>query len=70
MKTLCHEASMGPIRSIEMDQMEYIDLRDVRSVCYADFETALRRVRSSVSLKDLDQYLAWDRTYGSGVDEK
>lgn len=70
MKTLCHEASMGPIRSIDMDQMEHIDLRDVRPVCYADFESALRRVRSSVSPNDLEQYLVWDRTYGSGADEK
>lgn len=70
MKTLCHEASMGPIRSIDMDEMEHIDLQDVRPVCYGDFELALRRVRSSVSPNDLEQYLVWDRTYGSGADEK
>lgn len=66
MKTLCHEASMGPIRSISIDAMEHIDLNDVRPVGYADFEAALQRVRSSVSPDDLSLYLRWDRTYGSG----
>lgn len=67
MKTLCHEASMGPIRAIATDRMEHIDLQDVRPVSYADFESALRRVRSSVSQDDLAQYVRWDRTYGSGA---
>lgn len=70
MKTLCHEASMGPIRSISMDQMEDIDLKDVRPVNYTDFQMALKCVRSSVSPDDLLHYIKWDRTYGSGAAAK
>lgn len=67
MKQLCHEASMGPIRSISMEQMEHINLADVRPVNYSDFEIAMTRVRTSVSPDDLLQYIKWDRTYGSGL---
>lgn len=70
MKTLCHEASMGPIRSISIEQMESIDLQDVRAVNYNDFKAALNRVRSSVSPEDLTHYIKWDRTYGSGATSK
>lgn len=66
MKTLCHEASMGPIRSISATQMNLVDVNDVRPLNYSDFEVALKRVRASVSQNDLKQYIEWDRTYGSG----
>lgn len=67
MKQLCHEASMGPIRSISMEQMEHINVNDVRPVNYNDFKSAMARVRASVSPDDLQQYVKWDRTYGSGA---
>ncbi|XP_055544067.1 fidgetin-like protein 1 isoform X2 [Wyeomyia smithii] len=67
MKVLCHEASMGPIRSIPFDQLGLIGKDDVRPVSYADFRTALGRVRASVSQSDLSQYVKWDQMYGSGA---
>ncbi|XP_053695183.1 fidgetin-like protein 1 [Sabethes cyaneus] len=67
MKVLCHEASMGPIRSIPFDQLGLIKKDDVRPVCFADFKTALGRVRASVSQNDLSQYVNWNRLYGSGT---
>ncbi|XP_062551201.1 fidgetin-like protein 1 isoform X2 [Armigeres subalbatus] len=67
MKVLCHEASMGPIRSIPFDQLGLIGKDDVRPVCHEDFKTALSRVRASVSQNDLAQYVKWDRLYGSGA---
>ncbi|KAL1380119.1 hypothetical protein pipiens_003629 [Culex pipiens pipiens] len=66
MKVLCHEASMGPIRSISYDQLVQVAKEDVRAVNYDDFKTALSRVRASVSQGDLVQYVQWDRLYGSG----
>ncbi|KAJ6633013.1 Fidgetin-like protein 1, partial [Pseudolycoriella hygida] len=60
MKTLCHEAFMGPIRSIRMEDMESIDVNDVRCVNFLDFTDALKRVRASVSQDDLVQYEKWD----------
>ncbi|XP_065074647.1 fidgetin-like protein 1 [Ochlerotatus camptorhynchus] len=67
MKVLCHEASMGPIRSIPFDQLGQIEKEDVRPVCHEDFKAALGRVRASVSPNDLTQYVKWDRLYGSGA---
>ncbi|EAT38889.1 AAEL009254-PA [Aedes aegypti] len=67
MKVLCHEASMGPIRSIPFEQLGQIGKDDVRPVCYEDFKAALSRVRASVSPNDLTQYVKWDRLYGSGA---
>lgn len=67
---LCKEASMGPIRSIPLSQLENISSNQVRPVIYHDFEEALRDVRPSVSQADLTVYLKWDSTYGSGTGGK
>lgn len=67
MKTLCHEAMMGPIRSIRLEDMESIDVNDVPRVNFQDFTNALKRVRASVSSADLVQYEKWDSTYGLGA---
>lgn len=67
MKTLCHEALMGPIRSIPLEDMQSIDVNDVRSVDFHDFTVALQRVRASVSKDDLIQYEKWDSTFGLGA---
>lgn len=67
MKTLCHEALMGPIRSIRIEDMASIAVTDVPQVNFVDFTNALRRVRASVSQDDLVQYEKWDTTYGLGA---
>lgn len=67
MKTLCHEALMGPIRSIRFEDLQSIDVKDVRLVNFVDFTNALKRVRASVSPNDLVQYEKWDSTYGLGA---
>uniref|UniRef100_A0A182IZ07 AAA+ ATPase domain-containing protein n=1 Tax=Anopheles atroparvus TaxID=41427 RepID=A0A182IZ07_ANOAO len=67
MKVLCHEASMGPIRSIPFDQLGDIAKDQVRPICYDDFRLALTKVKASVSPADLQQYVVWDRTYGAGA---
>lgn len=64
MKTLCHEALMGPIRSIRLEDMQTIAVNDVRPLNFSDFTNALKRVRASVSKDDLIQYEKWDSTYG------
>ncbi|XP_044729633.1 fidgetin-like protein 1 [Chrysoperla carnea] len=67
MKNLCSEASLGPIRSIHHSMMHNINLEQVRPINFEDFKSALNRVRTSVSSKDLEQYVIWDNTYGSGI---
>ncbi|XP_023013343.2 fidgetin-like protein 1 [Leptinotarsa decemlineata] len=65
-RNLCSEASLGPIRSIDMKLIEEIQAAEVRPLLKEDFDKALMRVKSSVSPKDLEQYTTWDKTYGSG----
>jgi SpoVK/Ycf46/Vps4 family AAA+-type ATPase len=66
-RNLCSEASLGPIRSIDMSMIEKIQADEVRPLVMDDFRKAFTRVRSSVSPKDLEQYTVWDKTYGSGL---
>lgn len=66
-KTLCHEAVMGPVRSIPISDMHNFAAESVRPVNFNDFHDALKCVRASVSPSDLDQYVKWNNTYGSGI---
>ncbi|XP_039296280.1 fidgetin-like protein 1 [Nilaparvata lugens] len=65
-KNVCQEAALGPIRSISFTQIEFISHDQVNPIGMNDFKTALTRVRSSVGPSDLDNYLEWDKLYGSG----
>ncbi|KAJ8910358.1 hypothetical protein NQ315_004974 [Exocentrus adspersus] len=64
-KNLCSEASLGPIRSIDISLIEKIQAAEVRPLIMDDFEKAFSRVKSSVSPKDLEQYISWNKIYGS-----
>lgn len=66
-RNLCSEAALGPIRNLDPSLMEHIRAEDVRPLAIEDFLNAFRRIRSSVAPKDLDQYVLWDSTYGSGL---
>nr|KAJ3422887.1 hypothetical protein HK105_005763 [Polyrhizophydium stewartii] len=63
MDGLIREAALGPIRDIS--DITLIDAEDVRPISHGDFVEALTQVRASVSEKDLDFYLSFDREYGS-----
>eukprot|EP00753_Platysulcus_tardus_P005380 PLAT13237.1.p1 GENE.PLAT13237.1~~PLAT13237.1.p1 ORF type:complete len:631 (+),score=152.12 PLAT13237.1:2-1894(+) len=62
---LCCEAAMGPIR--DGGNIAVMAAGDVRDVALGDFETALKQVRASVSSSDLQAYLEWNDTFGSGL---
>lgn len=64
MATLCREAALGPIRGIK--DIQNIDASEVRPIQASDFHSALKHVRPSVSLNDLEVYVNWNKTYGSG----
>lgn len=66
MKVLCQEAVMGPIRSISFTDMRNVAADSVRAVTFTDFLDAMKCVRASVSQDDLQQYVDWNNTYGSG----
>ena len=64
LKALSTEAAMGPIRQLGARALE-VDVNEVPPIMYKHFRQALRSVRPSVSPADLDQYIEWDKTYGS-----
>lgn len=65
MSNLCREAALGPIRSISGD-IQAITPDQVRSILVFDFDNAFKQVRASVSSKDLDLYVEWNKQFGSG----
>nr|CCA14306.1 fidgetinlike protein putative [Albugo laibachii Nc14] len=62
-RSLCTEASMGPIRSCA--DIRTVDASNVRPINAQDFEEALRGVRSSVATSDLQFYKKWNDEFGS-----
>ncbi len=63
MDGLCREAALGPIRSVnDIMSINYDSLRPVK---LEDFEVALSQVRASVSNKDLEGYIEWNKQFGS-----
>ncbi|KAM8967332.1 fidgetin-like protein 1 [Pelodytes ibericus] len=66
MTQLCREAALGPIRSIHVMDISTIMPDQVRPIEYIDFQNAFQTVRPSVSLKDLELYENWNKTFGCG----
>uniref|UniRef100_A0A1A9WM79 AAA+ ATPase domain-containing protein n=1 Tax=Glossina brevipalpis TaxID=37001 RepID=A0A1A9WM79_9MUSC len=65
MDTLCREASMQPLRSISPESIITFNMENLRCVNVDDFHSALNKVLPSVSQQDLQQYLDWNKIYGS-----
>ncbi|KAK9296563.1 hypothetical protein QLX08_009413 [Tetragonisca angustula] len=65
MSNLCKEDSMGPIRSIPINQLENIRNEDVRRVTVDGFKETLIHVHPSVSKFSLTTYVEWDGIYGT-----
>ncbi|XP_044512831.1 fidgetin-like protein 1 [Gracilinanus agilis] len=66
MTQLCREASLGPIRSLKTIDIATVTPDQVRPITFIDFENAFQTVRPSVSLKDLELYENWNKTFGCG----
>ncbi|KAG8442707.1 hypothetical protein GDO86_011487 [Hymenochirus boettgeri] len=66
MTQLCREAALGPIRSIKVIDISTITPDQVRPIAYVDFQSAFLTVRPSVSQKDLELYVNWNKTFGCG----
>ncbi|KAJ3308143.1 Fidgetin-like protein 1, partial [Blyttiomyces sp. JEL0837] len=72
MDGLVREASMGPVRELfssnqfkEPQDILSVSADRVRAITPIDFEEALTQVRASVSDRDLELYLRFDKEYGS-----
>ncbi|XP_050532206.1 fidgetin-like protein 1 isoform X2 [Daktulosphaira vitifoliae] len=64
MKSLCQEASLGPIRSISFEMISNIQADQVRPINLSDFLSALKSVLPSVSSEDLNHYVSWNEKFG------
>ncbi|XP_060880856.1 fidgetin-like protein 1 isoform X3 [Metopolophium dirhodum] len=64
MKSLCQEASLGPIRSMSFDMINNIEADQVRPINLQDFLSALKIVMPSVSSEDLNHYVTWNDKFG------
>ena len=64
LKALSTDAAMGPIRELGAKALD-VDVQDVPPITYKHFRRALRGMKPSVAPSDLDQYIEWDKTYGT-----
>ncbi|XP_063874144.1 fidgetin-like protein 1 isoform X3 [Scylla paramamosain] len=64
MANLCREAALGPIRSINFDDIHHISVEQVRAITLDDFVKALSCIKASVSDKDLHMYEEWNKKFG------
>ncbi len=70
---LCSEAAMGPIRDIatrgtglnSVQGISALSEDNLRPIQYSDFEAAFRQVKASVAPKEVQQYLDWNKMFGS-----
>ncbi|ALC39236.1 CG3326 [Drosophila busckii] len=65
MASLCSYAAMEPLRSLSVGEIDVIDAQQLAAVTMGDFESALKHVSKSVSASDVEQYVEWNKTYGS-----
>jgi fidgetin-like protein 1 len=64
LKALAAEAAMGPIRQLGSRALE-VEVADIPPISLKHFKRALRSVRPSVASSDLEQYIEWDKSFGS-----
>jgi len=63
LNALVKDAAMGPIRDIQGNQSKIMsmDKSQLRKVCYNDFQTALSRLKPSVSAATIAEFREWER---------
>ena len=60
---VCKEAAMMPIRSIE--DITNCQVENLRGVNKNDFDEALANVKPSINEKSIEQYVEWNKNFGS-----
>lgn len=70
MANLCKEAAFGPIRDLDYSKIDSLEPEDVRPITKQDFDEALSQVKASVSDKDLQMYMEWNKQFGSTAPKK
>ncbi|KAK8803714.1 hypothetical protein WA158_001408 [Blastocystis sp. Blastoise] len=65
---LCREAALGPLRDITAGingDLLHMNVDDMRGICFSDFISAFKQIRSSVGVGELKAYIEWNNIYGS-----
>eukprot|EP00062_Callorhinchus_milii_P005663 gi/632945379/ref/XP_007888032.1/ PREDICTED: LOW QUALITY PROTEIN: fidgetin [Callorhinchus milii] len=64
MTHLCQEAVLGPLHAMQSTDLSAIMPNQLRPVTYQDFDSALCKIQPSVSQKELDVYVEWNKMFG------
>ncbi|XP_007105944.1 fidgetin isoform X1 [Physeter macrocephalus] len=61
---LCQEAAVGPLHAMPATDLSAIMPSQLRPVTYQDFENAFCKIQPSISQKELDMYVEWNKMFG------
>ena len=61
---LCQEAAVGPLHAIPATDLSAIMPSQLRPVTYQDFENAFCKIQPSITQKELDMYVEWNKMFG------
>ncbi|XP_068101730.1 fidgetin isoform X2 [Hyperolius riggenbachi] len=61
---LCQEAVVGPLHTIPPSDLSAIMPSQLRPVTYQDFENVFCKIQPSISQKELDTYIEWNKMFG------
>ncbi|XP_038607418.1 fidgetin [Tachyglossus aculeatus] len=61
---LCQEAVVGPLHALPATDLSAILPSPLRPVTYQDFENAFCKIQPSISQKELDTYIEWNKMFG------
>ncbi|XP_044159661.1 fidgetin [Bufo gargarizans] len=61
---LCQEAVVGPLHAIPPSDLSAIMPSQLRPVTYQDFENVFCKIQPSISQKELDTYIEWNKMFG------
>ncbi|XP_063285749.1 fidgetin isoform X2 [Pelobates fuscus] len=61
---LCQEAVVGPLHAIAPSDLSAIMPSQLRPVTYQDFENVFCKIQPSISQKELDMYIEWNKMFG------
>ncbi|OCT61110.1 fidgetin isoform X2 [Xenopus laevis] len=61
---LCQEAVVGPLHAIPPSDLSAIMPNQLRPVTYQDFENVFCKIQPSISQKELDTYIEWNKMFG------
>ena len=67
-RSLCQEASMGPVREVavqSMGDLQSIVAASMPPISLVHFDHALDSVMPSVTASDLHRYVEWNNSFGS-----